>query len=156
MNNFLSHVNKVNGKNRSFSPIPINSSNKSQTQQVIIRFTNWNARSRVYQLHYEKGIKISVKCDLTKTRIDILSHCRKFLDDNRYDGYVYNDAECRMILKNPKLDKKLPFSTFAEFRELAGNLAQAERPPSTKPAPLQPAPSPVDHANQPSSSAAQT
>ena len=60
-----------------------------------------------------------------------------------------------MILKNPKIDKRLPFSTFAEFRELAGSLEQAERPPSTKPAPLQPAPSPADHADQPADHAVQ-
>jgi len=124
-NSFKKHMNNINQGNTSFTPYNIDPESQTQTQQVIIRFTNWDARARVYQLHYNKGIKLGVKCDMTNMRRDILGLARQHLSENQLDGYVYNDAECRMVLKNSSSNRRSTFTTFAAFKDLAADLSPA-------------------------------
>ena len=116
MNKYKAYVNRVNEQTADFEPINIDPHDKSETTQVLIKFTNWNARSRVYQLHYKKGLAIRVKCDLTKASQDILNTARTYLKDNHLNGYVYNDAECRLILADSASRKRTSFTSFLDFK----------------------------------------
>ena len=99
---------------------------KTQTAQIIVRFSNWAARSRVYSLHYQNNSKLSVKTDLTKYRSDLLQTARSYLRDNSLKGYCYSNAECRLVLKNPDTDHRFTFNNFSDFKFCAEQLTQDE------------------------------
>ena len=122
MNKFKTYLNRINEKNENFDKIRIDDNDNTQTSQVIMKFTNWNARSKVYQLHYDKDIRIKVKCDLTKTSLDIISTARQHLADKDLAGYVYNDAECRLMLVDKSTSNRKSFSSFLQFKEMCNVL----------------------------------
>ena len=59
-----------------------------ETAEVIVRFTRWDPRMRVYSLHYKKTLTIWVECDLTKYRQDALRLSRQYLKDHELSAYV--------------------------------------------------------------------
>ena len=54
----------------------IDPNDKSQTADMIVRFTNWPAQANVYSLHYVKDIDLRVKTDLTQYRQELLQLVR--------------------------------------------------------------------------------
>ena len=117
LNNFKKYLNNVN-----VPPVKIDPRDKTETAEVIVRFTNWAARSKVYALHYEKNLLIRVRCDLTKFRQDLLTTARLYLKDHNRRGYVYNNAECALVLKDPDSGRRLFFKSFAELKQIADGL----------------------------------
>ena len=120
LNKFKEYRNKL----KDTTDQPIDPQDKGLTAQVMIRFTNWDARSRVYNLHYNGSSTLSVRCDLSKYRTDLLQTARKYLQDNKLRGYCYNNSECQLILKNPDKAKGQFFTNFTEFKYQASMLTK--------------------------------
>ena len=121
LNKFKEYLNKTNEKK-----VEIDANDARQTAEVIVRFTNWSARSRVYKLHYEKDLALRVKCDLTRHRQEVLSLASDHIKTNNLAGYVYNNAECSLVLNDTSSRKRHYFETFREFSQLAKMLTQKE------------------------------
>ena len=119
MNSFKAFVNKAND---AAHQLPIDASDHTQTADVIVKFTNWSARSRVFRLHYTKNIDIRVKCDLTRERLDTLKAARGHLRTNKLNGYVYNNGECKLILVNSVTRQKQFFETATEFEKIVKSI----------------------------------
>ena len=114
MNKYKENINKyIDAK------LKINPRDKTQTSEVLMRFTNWSARSRVYKLHYDKGSSIRVKCDLTKHHQEVLQLSRDLIKNNNLHGYVYANGECRLTLKDSYTGKRHFFDGYREFEQLA-------------------------------------
>ena len=122
LNKFKEYLNKTNDKKQ----VEIDANDTRQTAEVIVRFTNWSARSRVYKLHYEKDLSLRVKCDLTRHRQEVLSLARDYIKTNNLAGYVYNNAECSLVLNDTLSRKRHYFETFREFSQLAKMLMQKD------------------------------
>ena len=117
LNRFKQYLNKAHKAN-----LPINPEDNAETAEVIVRFTRWAPRAKVYDLHYKKNVGITVKCDLTKYRQDILRLARQYLSDNNLRGYCYNNAECKLIMKDVSTNKRHFFTCFEDFKFLAAAL----------------------------------
>ena len=117
MNNYKKYLNKVNKKQS-----PIDPDDNAETCEVIIRFTKWAPRARVYSLHYRKDLAIKVKCDITKYRQELLKDVRTYLADNNLKAYCYVTAEAQLCLKNVATSKKSFFANFADFQIIAVSL----------------------------------
>ena len=99
---------------------------KSMTSPVIINFTNWDARSLVYNIHYNKNASIYVKCDLTNYRNNLLKSTRNYLKQHSLKGYCYNDSECRLLVKDAASNQHHVFSNFEQFMSHAEKLVVDE------------------------------
>ena len=119
MNNFNKYLNKINKRQ-----LPIDQDDYTETSEVIVRFTRWAPRSRVYDLHYKHDLPIKVKCDLTKFRQDLLKVARQYLEDKKLKGYVYSTGECKLCIKNCDTGKRLFFSNFDDFKFKAASLVE--------------------------------
>ena len=119
MNNYKKYLNKVNS-----TPVEIDPHDNTETSKVIVRFSRWAPRARVYALHYKKDLAIKVKCDLTKYRQDLLKDARQYLFEKSLKGYCFNTAECKLCLKNVSTGRKSYFSNFAEFKTQAAALIE--------------------------------
>ena len=106
--------------------VPPNHDDGRQTAQVIIKFTNWAARPRVFSLHFTKNADLHVKVDLTRQRSELMSTARSYLRDKKLKGYVYPNGECKLILKNANNERKHIFKNFDEFEHLAKVLIKDE------------------------------
>ena len=111
-------MNKINN-----TEIEIDKRDKTETAQVIVKFTNWAARSNAYSLHYSKTSTIRVKTDLTKYRQELLTTARVYLKDHYLHGYVYSDANCNLVLKNIETNRRHIFTNFPLFKSFADVLA---------------------------------
>ena len=92
---------------------------KNDNADVLIRFNNWTARSKVYSLHYIKESPIKAWCDLTKRRQEVLQLARADIKSRNLNAYVYSNAECKLVLKCVHSDKRHYFDTYREFEQLA-------------------------------------
>ena len=119
INKFKQHLNNINS-----TKIDIDQADRSETAELIVRFTNWNGRAKVYDLHYQKNTHILVKCDLTKHRQSILSDAKAYLVQHELKGYAYNTAECRLALKDAHADRRYFYKNLKEFKELSANLTK--------------------------------
>ena len=100
----------------------IDKKDKSTTAQVIIKFTNWNARSKVYNIHYDQNFDIHINCDLSKYQSDLLKSARAYIKDNNRKGYAYNDSECRLIVRDVDRDQRRPFTNISDLKKIADNM----------------------------------
>ena len=100
----------------------IDKKDKSTTAQVIIKFTNWEARSKVYNIHYDQNSDIHVNCDLSKYQSDLLKSARAYIKDNNRKGYAYNDSECRLIVRDVDRDQRRPFTNISDLKKIADNM----------------------------------
>ena len=119
INNFYKYINNVN-----HAPVEIDPNNMTQTAEIIVRFTNWGTRARVYDLHYKKNIHIRVRCDLTKFRQGLLATARNYLKDNELKGYTYNNAECSLVIKDAESGNRMYYKSLAEFKTFAAGLGR--------------------------------
>ena len=122
LNKYKEYANKRRGAVKQH----IDKEDQSLTAQVIMRFTNWSARTRVYSLHYRNDATIGVKCDITKYRSDLLATSRNYLKDNVIKGYCYINSECHLVLKNVDANLKYNFTNFADFKFHADKLVRDE------------------------------
>ena len=113
MNKYKQYLNKVNKTKQ-----PIDTNDTTQTAEVIVKFNNWSARSKVYKHHYQKDAFLRVKCDLTKYRQGLLQTARDYLKDHKYKAYVYCNSECRLVIKNVNNNRTNIFNNFEEFKHL--------------------------------------
>ena len=114
MNDYKRYINKSAG-----TKFEIDACDNTQTAEVIVRFTRWAPRMRAYSLHYKKNLLIRVRCDLTKYRQDALRLSRQYLRENQLAAYVYNNAECKLIVCDTSSKRRASFNTFAELKDLA-------------------------------------
>ena len=117
INNLKKHLNNCDKRN-----LEINPADKTETAEIIVRFSNWRSRSSVYSVKYNKSADILVKCDLTKYRQDLLAEARAHLKDHQLKGYVYNNAECRLVLNDAAVNEKFYFDNRNKFEELCESL----------------------------------
>ena len=64
-------------------------------QQVIARFSSWKYRTLVYR-NRNKSKKVRIKIDLTKRRLELLSHARDITKGAEGIEYVFCDVNCRL------------------------------------------------------------
>ena len=121
------HKKHVNFSNDNDHQLPIDEDDVTMTAEVIIRFTNWAARSNVYDLHFKKNLGIRVNLDLTQYRRATLQDSREFLKTNNLKGYVYANSQCNLIVRDASKDQnaqngKRKFEHFEEFKQFASGL----------------------------------
>ena len=82
------------------TPYEIDPSDKTETAEVLVRFTNWRARSKVYGLKFMPESNLRANLDLTKFRSEMLTRMRKTLFDKKLRAYAYINGECKVILND--------------------------------------------------------
>ena len=116
MNKFKEYANKQN-----VPKLQIDANDRTETAEVLVKFTRWEPRMRVYNLKYTKNLPIRVRADLTKYRQEVLKMSREHLRANNLAGYCYNNAECKLILCDAIRRRRHHFSSMAEFETLCRN-----------------------------------
>lgn len=119
MKDFVAFINKKNT-----TPTAISADDNRRTAEILVKFTNWNARANVYKLHHTKNVDVRVRCDLTKRRLEVLSLARDHLRDNNHNGYAYNNAECGLVLVDSATQKRERFATWKEFSNIVKNVSK--------------------------------
>ena len=95
--------------------------------QTIVRFTSWGARSRAYSTKFtgdddqKKAGACFVMGDLTKRRLLLLNRARAALAKHPF-AHAYADGECRLVVKNRRLDGWAYFNTNYELDCLLNEL----------------------------------
>ena len=67
-------------------------------QQVLVRFSSWKYRTLVY-MNRNKRKKVRIKIDLTKRRLEPLSHARDITKGVEGIEYVFCDVNCKLNVK---------------------------------------------------------
>ena len=94
-----------------------------QVAQCIVRFRNWNARSRAYDTHFDGSFEerkkkpYFVRLDLTKRRLDLLKKAQN-LFEHHPTAHALADSECRLLVKNRETGAKNFFNTPAELNDI--------------------------------------
>ena len=94
-----------------------------KVQDVLLRFTSWDARNTIYQ--NRKDLPFIVRADLTNRRADLLEYARDVVkNDPNVENVVefaYTDENCKMKLFT-KSKKHLAFNSKEEFLSIASRL----------------------------------
>ena len=84
---------------------------KKHIQPIIVKFRNWDARTRFYEarprfVKQQEGKqkpgprKFSVSVDLTKRRLELLKYARGMIDSGNYDiKFAFADVNCSLGLR---------------------------------------------------------
>lgn len=93
--------------------------NGQKQQAVIVRFTSWSSRTQVYRAREKgKGVKIKIRLDLTRKRLELLNECSDFIEHEGLDEYfIYADVNCRLAVMDSN-KKSHFFNTKHEFDEI--------------------------------------
>ena len=118
MNKFKKFLNNVNE-----TPLTIDENDPTKTAEIIVRFSNWRARSNVHALRYGKDLPIRVNVDLTSYRRDLLVQIRDHLKANDLKAYAYVNSECRIVLKDVDANDRAFIQNWDHFEQLAQSLA---------------------------------
>ena len=78
----------------------IDENDSTKTAEILIRFTNWRARSAVYNLKHQRDSELGVNLDLTKHRSNQLSTIRQEILDQNRSAYAFVNAECKIVLND--------------------------------------------------------
>ena len=124
MNDHKTYINKM--IRRREDQLEIDADDATETAEVLVKFTNWSARSSAYSLHYKKGIELQVRTDLTKNRQNTLKGVRKLLKDKQLAAYCYSNSECKLVLKDVPGNRLYYFETFDEFMTHVPKLRSGE------------------------------
>ena len=117
MNNLKKFMNNVND-----TKVQIDENDHTKTAEIIVRFTNWRARSRVYALHHAKNLQIWVNVDVTKYRREMLAEIREHLKTNNFKAYAYINSECCIVIKTVDADQRSIIQNWSTFESLAESL----------------------------------
>ena len=112
---------------RRYAKLPEVPNDNAETSEVLIRFTRWQPRMEVYNIKYKRDVPLRTRCDLTKYRQDVMKLAREHLRENQLGGYVYVNAECKLVLCDAETKRRFIFTTMAEFTTMA-NLNIREDP----------------------------
>lgn len=97
-------------------------------QDVLLRFTSWDARNTIYQ--NRKELPFIVRADLTNRRAELLKHARAVVKNDRIVQtvveFAYTDENCKMKLFT-KSKKHLAFNSKEEFRSITSRLILESR-----------------------------
>ena len=78
-------------------------SSKGQlSQQVIVKFTSWRARTLLYRKRKNSKQGVKIKLDLTKERLDLLKFARRECKGNEKVDFVFADVNCNLVVRSKR------------------------------------------------------
>ena len=119
LNKFKEYCNYANDSDHQLAQ----STHDTLVRDIIVRFTNWRARTAVYAIHYSKNQPIRVNLCLTKYREDLLKDARSFIKANNFKGYVFANEQCEPRVVNATTNHKQSFFGMAALKEFCVNMS---------------------------------
>lgn len=99
----------------------------TETAEVLIRFTNWRARSAVQKLKTQPDSNLRANLHITKFRQDQLERIRKTLLDENRRAYAFINNECKIVVSDCSESEARPKRTYIEgwlhFQEIRDKIS---------------------------------
>ena len=104
----------------------IDENDNTQTAEVIIRLTNWAARTRIMELKKEADCDLRVNLDLTKLRKEQLANYRQTLLTQNRRAFAFINNECKIVVNDCSNSEQKPkpiyIDSILHFNESIANI----------------------------------
>ena len=117
LNKLKKHVNHT--KPNKFE---IDDNDNTKTAEVLIRFTNWHAKSEVYNLKHQRDSELCVNLDLTKYQSNQLYTIQQTILEQIKSAYAFMNVKCKIVLndcsKSEADPRKIFLNGWRHFHEI--------------------------------------